>query len=498
MKSVLTIAGSDSSAGAGIQADLKTLAALGVYGCSAITAVTVQNTLGVEDVYGVTPEYVGKQIDAVIKDVGADAIKTGMLFNGEIIETIAERLQFHAIPRLVVDPVMVSTSGCRLLNMDAEESLAGRLIPLASLVTPNADEASVLCGYPVKTKKDAKKAAQDIHKMGADYVVVTGIKQGDQYLDLFFDGYELTPLPGDFIESSSTHGTGCSFSAAIASYLALDYPALEAVSRAKNYVANGLHYAYPVGRGNGPINHLASFFPGRLEDPAITENRARLFQKWGDKINVPASPLLNVIIGGPLCKGKNYAQLTERAVKAGARLIQLREKKAETRHLVQSAREMQKVCCQYGALLVVNDRVDVAAAAGAGGVHLGQDDLAPLAARALLGPGKIIGVSVDNLEQAHKAAAEGADYLGLGPAYPTTSKDCKMEAGGASLIASVAPQIDLPVLAIGGVTPENTMPLLKAGASGVAVISSVLASPHPQQEVNKFMEIFKLYSQGEI
>ena len=496
VKKVLTIAGSDSSAGAGIQADIKTFAALGVYGNSVITAITAQNTLGVDDVFAITPESVGKQIDAVIKDVGADSVKTGMLYTKEIIEVVADRLNFYSIPYLVIDPVMVSSSGSRLLNPDAEQILGEKLLPLAALVTPNVDEASVLCGFSIKNEKDIYRAARDIYKMGPDSVVITGFSYDEHCQDFFYDGNELIKIPGRFIKTPSTHGTGCSFSAAITAYLARGYPALKAVIGAKNYVTNGLDYAYQIGAGRGPINHLAAFFPGNLENPAILENRAEIYRDWGNKIDFSTLPLLNVIIGGPLCKGKNYAQLTRMVIEGGAQLIQLREKEGETSELVQIAREMQGVCRSCGAFFVVNDRVDVAAAAGADGVHLGQDDLSPRMARALLGPGKIIGVSVDNLEQAQKAAAEGADYLGLGPAYSTLTKDCRLEAGGASLINEVAPGVNVPVLAIGGITPENTLPLLKAGASGVAVISSVLASPRPEQEVKKFIDIFKLFDTG--
>ncbi len=496
VKKALTIAGSDSGGGAGIQADIKTFAALGVYGSSAITAVTAQNTLGVEDISGIPPEFVEKQINAVLGDIGADAVKTGMLYDKWIIEVIADRLKSSSVPYLVVDPVMISTSGTRLLNPDAEQVLRDKLLPLATFVTPNVEEASVLCGFEIKTEKDVYKAAQEINNMGPDFVVITGFKRDDRCLDFFYDGDELKEITGPFIETRNTHGTGCSFSAAITAYLARGASALKAVTMAKNYVINGLNYAYQVGAGQGPINHFASFSPGRLEDPDILENRAEIYQEWGNKPDLRPFPILNVIIGGPLCKGKNYAELTRVVIEGGARLIQLREKEGDTCELVETAKKMQKVCQNCGAFFVVNDRVDVAAAAGADGVHLGQDDLSPRMARAILGPGKIIGVSVGDLDQARDAISEGADYLGLGLAYPTLSKDCTVPAGGPSLIAEIAPKINIPVLAIGGITPENTLPLLKAGASGVAVISSVLGSPSPKQEVQKFMETFKFFNTG--
>lgn len=491
IKKALTIAGSDSGGGAGIQADIKTFAALGVYGSSVIASLTAQNTLGVQGVSRISADFVGMQLDSVLSDIGADAVKTGMLYDAEIIEVVAERLQSYKIPYLVVDPVMVASSGARLLNQDAVGVMRDKLLPITNFVTPNVEEASALSGISINSEDDVYRASREIKKMGPEFVVITGVQRDEQCIDFCFDGNEFRELSGQMVETNNTHGTGCSFSAALAAILAQGVSNWQAVSMAKNFVANGLRYSYRVGAGHSPINHFASFFPGNLDDLDIQENRSHIFQDWGTRPDLGPFPLLNVIIGGPLCKGKDYAQLTQSVIEGGARLIQLREKEGDTMQLVETARKMQQVCRKYGALFVVNDRVDVAVAAGADGVHLGQDDLPFGMARAILGPGKIIGISVDNLAQAEVAVAQGADYLGFGPAYPTDTKECKRPAGGPSLIAQVASKVKIPVLAIAGITPENTLPLLKAGASGVAVISSVLGSPDPQQVVQEFMEIFK-------
>lgn len=490
IKKVLTIAGSDSGGGAGIQADMKTFAALGVYGSSVITAVTAQNTLKVEGIYGVSPHFVEKQLDAVLTDIGADAVKTGMLNDANIIEVISKKLKSYPRLCLVVDPVMVATSGDRLLSPAGECALREKLLPHADFVTPNIEEASVLCGFTVANEEDIFKALRKIHGMGPDFVVITGMKKGRESVDFCYDGNEIRELKGPIVQTSSTHGTGCSFSAALAAFLAKGVPAWEAVAMAKDFIIAALRYAYRTGSGRGSLNHLASFFPGRIDDLEVLKTRVNAFHAWGVKPDPGSFPLLNVIIGGPLCHGKDYAELTGEIVKAGARLIQLREKEADTRKLVEMARKMREVCHSSGALLVVNDRVDVAAAAGADGVHLGQDDLSPRMARSILGPEKIIGVSAGNLAEAEAAVAEGADYLGVGPVYFTTSKECDVPPGGGSLIADVASQVKVPVIAIGGVTPENALPLLKAGAAGVAVISAVLAGPAPEREVERFMEVF--------
>lgn len=490
IRKALTIAGSDSGGGAGIQADLKTFAALGVYGSSVITAITVQNTLGVRTSSGVEASLAAGQLDAVLDDIGADAAKTGMLYNADIIAAIADTLEYYHTPRLVVDPVMVSTSGDRLLDKSAVNVLGQKLLPLAAFATPNADEAEALCGFPVKDKDSIHRAAREIHAMGVDFVVITGIKRDGGCMDCGYDGSEFRELQGPYIDTPHTHGTGCSFSAALTAYIARGYSSWTALMMAKKYVAAGLRYAYPVGKGRGPINHLAPFFPGRLDVPDILEMRAAAFQEWGSAPCLRQIPLLNVIIGGPLCQGKDYSELTRMAVENGAGLIQLREKDWDTRQLVETAKEMCRVCHEYDALFVVNDRVDVAIASGADGVHIGQDDMDPQMARALLGPGKIIGVSADDWKEAEAGLIGGADYLGVGPVFPTISKDCKTDSCGIDVLEEITARSPVPVIAIGGITPENTPPLLQAGVAGVAVISAILGADDPAEVIREFKNMF--------
>ena len=252
----LTIAGSDSGAGAGIQADLKTFAAFEVYGTSAITAVTAQNTPGVTAVEELPTGMIGGQIDAVVSDMGADAVKTGMLASAAIIETVAERLQAHDLEQVVVDPVMVAKGGDRLLREDAVDALIARLLPLALVLTPNAGEAEVLAGRPVTTMDEAKEAAKAIAALGPRYVVVKGGHFGDDAVDVLFDGDRFTELPAKRVPTTSTHGTGCTFSSAIAAGLANGRGVDEAVADAKKYVTEAIGRAFPVGAGHGPLNHF--------------------------------------------------------------------------------------------------------------------------------------------------------------------------------------------------------------------------------------------------
>ena len=252
----MTIAGSDSGAGAGIQADLKTFAALGVYGTSVLTAVTSQNTVEVTEVMELPVTMVHSQIDAVLSDIGADAVKTGMLSSSAIIEAVVEKVREHRITNLVVDPVMVAKSGARLLEEDAVEVLRTLLVPLATVVTPNAPEAEVLTGIKISTIDDSRDAAREIVRMGAQAVVVKGGRLDGPATDIYFDGDEFRAFTAPRVATTSTHGTGCTFASATAAGLAKGLTVREAVAEAKKYVTSAIRHAFPMGRGHGPLNHL--------------------------------------------------------------------------------------------------------------------------------------------------------------------------------------------------------------------------------------------------
>ena len=252
----LTIAGSDSGGAAGIQADLKTFAALGVYGASAITAITAQNTRGVDAVQAVDADIVAAQIRTVTTDMRIGAAKTGMLFSGEIITATAVAVQEVGLPFLVVDPVMVATSGARLLLPAAEARLRRDLIPLATVVTPNLAETEVLTGFKVRTLDDMRAAAERLVAHGAAAVVVKGGHAITKATDVFYDGNRMELMEGVVVETSNTHGTGCTFSAAICAYLARGADLLDAVRRAKTYLTGALQNAEPIGQGSGPVGHF--------------------------------------------------------------------------------------------------------------------------------------------------------------------------------------------------------------------------------------------------
>ncbi len=260
----LTIAGSDSGGGAGIQADLKTFSALGVYGMTAITAITVQNTQGVLAYEALAPRLVDEQIRAVTTDIGVDAAKTGMLANAGIVRAVASAVEELEIPNLVVDPVFVSKHGHLLLAEDAVEDLRSRILPLATLVTPNLSEASGLANVRVEGKHDMRRAADAILALGVGAVLVKGghLEASNEAADLFVSGGVEEWLTTERIETSNTHGTGCTLSAAIVAHLAMGWDLLEAVRAGKAFVTEAIRHALDIGEGIGPVDQLWSVRPG--------------------------------------------------------------------------------------------------------------------------------------------------------------------------------------------------------------------------------------------
>jgi hydroxymethylpyrimidine/phosphomethylpyrimidine kinase len=259
MKKVLTIAGSDSGGGAGIQADLKTFSALGVYGMNAITALTAQNTTGVQGIYEIEPNFIGQQIDSVMTDIGADAWKTGMLSNEDIIKIVADRARKYNIELLIVDPVMIAKGGDHLLKPKAKVALISELIPLAFVITPNHHEAQVITEIDIKNLTDAREAAKKIHMLGAKNVVIKGGHLPDKKyaIDLLYDGNKFTEFHSPRIETMNTHGTGCTFASAIAAELAKGNKIKKAIHIAKAYLTAAIVKAETlnIGKGYGPPNH---------------------------------------------------------------------------------------------------------------------------------------------------------------------------------------------------------------------------------------------------
>jgi hydroxymethylpyrimidine kinase/phosphomethylpyrimidine kinase len=252
----LTIAGSDSGGGAGIQADLKTFAALGVHGTSAITAITAQNTITVTDIFELPIEIVTAQIEAILSDFNVRATKTGMLASSKIIDAVALAITKHRITNLVVDPVMVAKGGAKLLRDDAIDALRLRLLPLATVITPNLPEAEVILGRPVKTLAERRGAARDLVALGVRAAVVKGGHAEGDVTDVYWDGTSMVELTGTRVSTANTHGSGCVFSAAIAAGLAKGLEPLAAVRAAKEFIGGAIEHSLEVGQGHGPVNPM--------------------------------------------------------------------------------------------------------------------------------------------------------------------------------------------------------------------------------------------------
>ncbi|CAN8312993.1 unnamed protein product [Cochlearia groenlandica] len=467
---VLTVAGSDSGAGAGIQADLKVCAARGVYCASVVTAVTAQNTRGVQSVHLLPHEFVSEQLKSVLSDLEFDVVKTGMLPSVEIVEVLLQNLSEYPVRALVVDPVMVSTSGHVLAGSSILSIFRERLLPMADIITPNIKEASALLGDGVRieTVAEMRSAAKLLHGMGPRFVLVKGgdLPDSSDSVDVYFDGKEFHELRSPRITTRNTHGTGCTLASCIAAELAKGSSMLSAVKVAKRYVNNALDYSKNISIGNGmqgPFDHFLSLKKDPHSSKSVTFNPEDLF--------------LYAVTDSRMNKkwNRSIVDAVKAAIEGGAKIIQLREKEAETGEFLKEAKSCHDICRSHGVCLLINDRIDIALACDADGVHVGQSDMPVDIVRSLLGPDKIIGVSCKTPEQAHKAWEDGADYIGSGGVFPTNTK-ANNRTIGLDGLKEVCLASKLPVVAIGGIgisNAESVMRIDVPNLKGVAVVSAL-------------------------
>ncbi|MBW1780629.1 MAG: bifunctional hydroxymethylpyrimidine kinase/phosphomethylpyrimidine kinase [Deltaproteobacteria bacterium] len=327
MKRILTIAGSDSGGGAGIQADLKTITVLGSYGMSAITALTAQNTVGVQGVHPVPVDFITRQMESVLSDLGADAAKTGMLATPEIVLAVAEQLKRFRVERLVVDPVMVAKSGDALLSESARITIRDDLLPLAHVVTPNLPEASELCGSPVRDLDAMKAAARKIHELGPRFVLVKGGHLTGDAVDVLFDGDDFRIFDAPRLNNRNTHGTGCTFSAALATFLGQGMPTPKAVAEAKKFITRAIALGLDLGSGHGPTNHYAHVLRFVERERVLRDLQKgveRLFcEPMGDVIPEVRSNFGYAVPGA--IDHQEVAAIPGRISQAGARLLVCRD-----------------------------------------------------------------------------------------------------------------------------------------------------------------------------
>lgn len=463
---VLTIAGSDPSGGAGIQADIKTISALGCYAASAITAVTVQNTLGISDVHPIPPQIVEGQIRMVMDDINPMAIKVGMVNDGATIRAIAKVLREYKSKCVVVDPVMVSTSGLPLMQPDAVHIFVKELMPLATLLTPNIPEAMAL--------KDSKPSS---------YVLVKGghADEGLEMVDRLYgsDGTLIRTYKGEKVDTKNTHGTGCSLSSAIAAMLAHGYGIEEAIDRAKRWLTKAIKAGVNVeiGSGPGPINHF--FCP----EPLVKQ-----------KISIEQLALQFITH-----KNERYGYVhgAGKALMGGCRWIQLRMKGATDKEVREAALLLKPICKRYRAVLIIDDRVEIAKEVDADGVHLGKGDMSIEKARTILGDEKIIGGTANTTDDILRFAEAGADYIGCGPFRFTTTKKHLSPILGSDGYRDIIREIreirklTIPIVAIGGITAEDIPEIMDTGVDGIALSGAILNAHAPTEETKKIVSIIE-------
>ena len=479
MPVALTIAGSDPSGGAGIQSDLRTFAALGVVGLSAITALTVQNSQGVQSVHLTDAELLEAQIINILSDTQPDAVKIGMLGGVAQVHAVVRVLQRFRPPNIILDPVLASTGGISLLDESGRQALWEQLIPLCDLVTPNLDEASFLTGLPVYDLTTMRIAGEHLIQQGAKAVLVKGGHLPNAPHDLLIRvGKDPVEFTGQRIKTQDTHGTGCLFSAAIAANLAQDIELSLAVRNAKVVMNQALQSPVRVGKGRGYPNVMSA-----VQKSASMSSRThteRLEKLKG--VYVLTDPDLN--------PSRNAESIVRAALSGGSKIVQLRDKHLSVSALTDTARHLRDLVWAAHGLLIINDRVDVTFAAEADGVHLGPDDLHPKDARRLLGPDVLIGVSVGTVAEAEQMAAY-ASYFGVGAIYGTQTKlDAGAPIGTERIREIKAAFPQMPIVAIGGIQLGNIAEVAAAGAESAAVISAVVNAPDMQAAVRELSHRF--------
>jgi hydroxymethylpyrimidine kinase/phosphomethylpyrimidine kinase/thiamine-phosphate diphosphorylase len=455
---VLTIAGSDPSGGAGIQRDLRTFAALGVGGVSVITAITAQNTRGVRGVYPVSAKQLVAQLDAVFSDIPVAAVKIGMLGGVPQVTAVADALSAHRPPHIVLDPVLAATGGTPLLSVAGRRALLTKLVPLCDLVTPNLAEAEALTGVTIRTPADAAEAAAPLLALGARAVLLKGGHLAGEPTDVLVrPSADSLYFPGERIETPHTHGTGCLLSSAIAAFLARGAALESAIRQAKSVVTAALRHPVVLGQGRGH-----------------------------PEVRAPIRGLY-VLTDTELRPERGAEEIVAASLAGGARIVQLRDKRHATTALVPLAKGLREMAHAAGALFIVNDRVDVALAADADGVHLGPDDMDPRDARRVLGPHRLIGVSISSVAEAEPLAA-AASYFGVGAIFGSATKSDAGPPVGVERIREIRRAFPgHPIVAIGGIDRDNIGAVMAAGADAAAVVSAVVAASDMEQAARELV-----------
>ncbi|HBA85108.1 MAG TPA: bifunctional hydroxymethylpyrimidine kinase/phosphomethylpyrimidine kinase [Verrucomicrobia bacterium] len=477
---VWTIAGTDPGGGAGIQGDLKTMNSLGVHGCSVITALIAQNTLGVKRCDYVAEDMIQAQLEVLTEDLPPAAIKIGMLGSVATILYVAENLRRQPCP-IVYDPVMISSSGHRLMEPDALAVLKNELLPQVSLLTPNIPEAEQLLERTIRSGDQVEQAARDLLKLGPGAVLLKGgHANSDLCSDYWTNGREGCWISSPRRNVTHTHGTGCTLSSAIASCRALGYGESDSLVIGKAYVNQGLRRGGGIGHGHGPLAHEG--WPTRPEDlPWITGERPASL----NRLSFPSAGPLGLY---PLVE---RAEQIDPLLAHGITVIQLRVKDlagAALEHEIRTAIEVGRRHPQ--AAVYINDYWKEALQFGAYGVHLGQTDLDAADLAALQASGLRLGISASSWTDLAKLGRVRPSYIGIGAVFSTGSKAIDYAPLGVDEFRRLRAMTDVPVVAIGGITLERAEALKQAGAEGMAVISDLAATDNPTKRIQDWQAFF--------
>jgi hydroxymethylpyrimidine kinase/phosphomethylpyrimidine kinase/thiamine-phosphate diphosphorylase len=476
---VWTIAGSDSGGGAGLQADLRAFNAFGVHGCSAVAAITVQNSVSVQQIEAVTPALLDAQLAALAGDMPPAAIKTGLLgsaANLRVLVAWIDRLRNHN-PGLavVVDPVLRSSTGASFANEELLQAYRQELLPRATLATPNRAEAAALLGVaPLRDRADVEQAAKALRELGCASVAITGGDAGSDYSEDHANTQHASgwlTLPR--VPTPHNHGTGCVFASTTAAALASGFVPVEAIILAKMSTTEALRHGYAAGSGAGPVRPLASF--------ALRHENLPAFSIPGQAIESSFAPLTDTALG--LYAVVDSAAWVRRVLAAGVRTVQLRIKDPHHPALRDEVRDSVAAARATGAQLFVNDHWQVAIEEGAYGVHLGQEDLATADLAAIASAGLRLGISTHCYWEVCRAWTLKPSYIACGPIHPTQAKAMPWIPQGNGNLAYWCALLPAPVVAIAGMNVERTTQAAHCGAAGVAVISGITAAALPEAAI---------------
>ena len=474
---VLIISGSDSGGGAGLQGDVKTCERHGVYSSTAVTAVTIQNSVGVEGIHMIPGPVVRDQIRAVLTDIETSCIKIGMLGSVENVRAVGQVLRpMSGKHPIVLDPVLASSSGSPLAQDGLVEALKEELFPLSTVITPNLSEASTLLGNVcIDSLQSMRDAARELYALGPDNVLIKGGHwptydgRGKPIaVDIMFDGSMYTTFSRPYLsQRHNSHGTGCTLASAIASNLARGDPMPAAVLRAKQFVWHTLERSSGLDLGKGlqkPMNHSHEILEWARS------------QRTPNSIDVSLYAVTSPSTTSADKTDEEVLNVIKSVVSGGASVIQIRDKVSEGGRLVRLVSKIVRLCRPFGVNVIVNDRVDVCIASDACGVHVGQGDIPASVVRQMIGPEKILGVSCKTVRLAEKAQIDGADYVGCGAVFDTPTKDSARI--GIQGVREIKQHVHIPVVAIGGLDVTNIERTLRGSqCDGVAVVRSIFDAP---------------------